>query len=348
LSNRKVLIDLYKIKDPFTGLGQFSLNFAATLQQQQGTGFDFDFLIPGHSAAVPEKHSVQANIIRRYFPFRNSGYNIWHSLHQFPSHFPDRWTKQLLTIHDLNFLKEKNKEKAARYLKLLQKNITKATAITAISGYTKAHILEHLDVGGRHIHVIYNGVSLPVAPAVQPAFIDTSRKFFLSLGVFKQGKNFHTLLPLMRFFPDHCLVIAGNKDTEYGRELAAQIAQLNLQDRVMLPGTVADGEKRWLYENMEAFLFPSLAEGFGLPVIEAMMCGKPVFLSTETCLPEIGGDAAFYFKEFAPESMADAVHTGLSLVQANPASFASATKDYASKFGWQQCIEGYLQVYRSL
>jgi len=104
-------------------------------------------------------------------------------------------------------------------------------------------------------------------------------------------KNFHVLIGLMERLPGRRLVIAGKKATPYGAAIDREIARRGLGDRVKMRGEVSDGDRQWLYEHCEAFLFPSLAEEFGFPVLEAMQCGKPVFLSRAT-LPESTGTPA--------------------------------------------------------
>ena len=100
------------------------------------------------------------------------------------------------------------------------------------------------------------------------------------------------------------------------------------------------------YAQCTGFLFPSLTEGFGLPPIEAMHFGKPVFLARRTCLPEIGGEAADYFDDFAPAHMRSVVEQGLARF-ADP-SRAQFVRDHAAQFDWDRAAEAYLDLYRKL
>ncbi|HRO44062.1 MAG TPA: glycosyltransferase family 1 protein [Flavipsychrobacter sp.] len=344
MSKKKILIDLYKIKDLYTGLGQFSLNFANEIAQHHDKDFYFTFLVPEKIKELPPQiPTLKASLFNRYFPSLNSNFDIWHSLHQFPSHFPSKGTTHILTVHDLNFITEKNKRKADKYKQLLQQNIAAANIVTTISSFTKNHLLQQIPTAPKDIRVVYNGVALPSVVPEQPSF--ASQKFFFSLSVFKKAKNFEVLLPLMNFFPHHTLIIAGNNNTPYGIEIEKQITQLGLKDRVILPGTITTAQKLWLYQHCEAFLFPSLAEGFGLPVIEAMMCGKPVFLSRYTALPEIGGKLAYYFEDFSAQTMAQLIENALQHYNTNPAHTAALIKAHAQTFTWQQCINAYLRIY---
>ncbi len=346
----KILIDLYKIKNPFSGLGQFSINFANTLIKYPMQNTSMEFLLPaGHQLNLNKNiKPVYAGLQKRYFAALNKNYELWHSLQQFPSHRPNKKTKQLLTIHDLNFLIEKDKNKRRKYLRKLQDNVDRASYITSISNYTKKIIEENINLKGKKIEVIYNGVKiLPVATCDKPEFAGDN-KYFFSIGIFNKKKNFHVLLPLLHYFKDYNLIIAGDNATAYGREITTLAKKTNLSNRLILTGKIDDLTKNRLYANCEAFLFPSLAEGFGMPAIEAMMHGKPVFLSKHTCLPEIGGENAFYFDNFEPDTMADYIKKNLNGFNKNREENSRKLKDYASKFSWEACIDKYKNLYSEI
>jgi glycosyltransferase involved in cell wall biosynthesis len=349
----KILIDAYKIKDLYSGLGQFSLNFANQLILLNPPGYDINFLIPnGTNPELIKTNSVgqlvKAGFQKRFFPFLNEKYSIWHSLYQFPSYLPNSNTIWILTIHDLNFLHEKSEQKSAYYLKRLQNNINRADHITTISNYSKDLIEKNLNLKGKTIKVIYNGIAPNDSiPAKKPGFID-NEKFFFSIGIFNKKKNFHVLLPIMKHFNDYKLILAGNADTPYGKEIQREINRLNMADRILLPGKISESDKSWLYNNCEAFLFPSLAEGFGMPAIEAMKAGKPVFLSRSTSLPEIGGDIASYFPNFDELEMSNVIKTNLNEHNKNRDYNEHQIKKHASKFCWENTINQYLELYNQI
>lgn len=347
---KKILVDIYKSNNPFSGLGQFSINFAQELMRQKSKDLDLTLLTPPKNTFQSNKeiHILKDHIQSRYFPFLNPTVDIWHSLYQFPSHMPNKRSKQILTIHDLNFLTEKNSTKAHKYLKRLQKNVDRAHSITTISNYTKSVIQENLDLKGKEIRVIYNGVKLDAPSKIEKPKYIQNQKFFFSIGIFNAKKNFHVLVDMMSLNKDYSLILAGNHHTEYGKEIEAKIKKLNLSDRVILAGNVGNSEKYWLYKNCEALLFPSLAEGFGLPVIEAMILGKPVFLSKYASLPEIGGDLAFYFDDFEPQTMKSLIESKLSEFEMISEEKGKEIKKYAAQFTWENAIKQYLQLYTEL
>jgi len=346
----RLLIDIYKIKNLNSGIGQFSYNFAEEYSRHIPPGYKTTFLVPW---TFQKPHlwpikTCRATLLKRNLPWLNPHYDLWHSLHQFPAHYPGLKTKWILTIHDLNFLVEKSEEKAANYLKKLQTNIDKATAITVISEYTKKLVTENLRLCDKPLYMIHNGIKGNEFPgSSKPAFLMNER-FFFSIGIVTAKKNFHVLLPLMHHFPDHELVIAGDIESPYARQLLEQLNSSGLANRVHLPGNITEQQKYWLYAHCEAFLFPSLAEGFGMPVIEAMLLGKPVFSSRNTSLPEIGGEIAFYWDNFKPEYMAEVLRKGLKRYALEREQLSAQIISHARQFNWTTCIEKYRSVYREV
>ena len=168
----------------------------------------------------------------------------------------------------------------------------------------------------------------------------------LSVGNCLAHKNFHVLFDLLDRLPGRRLVIAGKKATPYGDFLAREIIRRGLEGRAILTGEVSDADRQWLYEHCEAFLFPSLTEGFGFPVLEAMQCGKPVFLSRTTCLPEIAAENGFYFDSFDPAAMAAAYDAGMAAQRGDP-GFADRVRAHAAGYSWAETARGYLRAYES-
>lgn len=291
---------------------------------------------------------TRAAFWQRILPVLSPKADIWHSLHQFPSHLPHPQSKVILTVHDLNFLTEKEPSKAAKYQRKLQKNVDRATAITVISDYTGRVLKDHIDTGNKKLLTIHDGVMLEPRPdAKMPRWLQ-NKPFFFSISVFKEKKNFHSLIPLMERFPDHILVIGGNNQTAYGDRMRELIRDSEVSENIILPGILDEDEKYWLFKHCKAFLFPSLAEGFGLPVVEAMLAGKQVFLSREASLPEIGGVMAFYWNSFDADDMAAVLRCGLDMREQEPGLYSDEIMAYASRFNWENCISKFLNLYQSI
>jgi glycosyltransferase involved in cell wall biosynthesis len=137
----------------------------------------------------------------------------------------------------------------------------------------------------------------------------STAKFIMYLGRPLPHKNLGRLIQafaeLKQKYPDLKLVLAGKKDALY--EMHERDAAEQGMQNIIFTGFVSEGQLRWLYENCQAYVFPSLSEGFGLPGLEAMIHGAPVASSNATCLPEVYDDAAHYFDPLSVEDIARAI-----------------------------------------
>lgn len=350
-----LFIDAERLRDLNSGLGQVCLHFGHELVRQCPPNWKLTFLVPKGQAGIfgGSVDYVQAGWLRKlWIPGQ---FDVWHCLHQDSAYLPRAGQgKLVLTIHDLNFLARPDytDAKKARKLTALQSRVDRAAALTTISEYTANEVRKHLTLAGNQLlTVIPNGVAID--PAQTPAFpsddspirsLDGGLPFFLFVGVIHPKKNVHTLLPLLEAFPDYQLVLAGPDRHPYAQHIRQQAQNLGLTDRLLIPGAVSEADKRWLYAHCDAFLFPSLSEGFGLPVVEAMTFGKPVFIANLTSLPEVGGREAYYFENFEPEQMAKTLHDGLHDFQQNPLRQERMRKR-AMQFTWSSVAGRYWAVY---
>lgn len=359
----RVVIDLEKLRHINTGLGRFSLHLGRELLRLAPGRFQPVFFLPRGTerhfpaggferieAAEWKKeglHRFVRPLVQPLLPC--PAFDLWHVSNQASKYMPlDARIPVVLTIHDLNFLHEGPQERRRweirRKLAAVQRRIDRAMAVVTVSQFTADDVRSHLDLKGKPVHVVPNGMAPPpAASAIRPGFL-TEGPFLLAVGNMLPHKNFHVLIGLMERLPGRRLVIAGKKATPYGAAIEREIARRGLGDRVIVPGEVSDGDRQWLYEHCEAFLFPSLAEGFGFPVLEAMQCGKPVFVSRATSLPEIAGEKGFYFESYEPESMARVFHDGMARVD-KTVQFADILRSHAASFSWASAAERYAEVY---
>ena len=360
-----LFIDAERLRDINSGLGQVCLQFGQELVRQRpeesdGESWTITFLVPKGQTGVfgPTVQYVEASWMRKlWIPGQ---YDVWHCIHQDSSYLPTRFqrrrTKLVLTIHDLNFLERPDYSTAKKKGKLaqLQRKINLATTLATISQYTASIVREHLRISPTtSLQVIYQGGALNPAdapaqlPPDSPIHAAIQSPYFLFLGVIHPKKNVHTLLPLLEAFPDYQLVLAGPNGHTYAQHIRDQADKLGVADRLLMPGPVDEPSKLWLYAHCDAFLFPSLSEGFGLPVVEAMSFGKPVFLSNLTSLPEVGGKEAYYFDSFEPERMAQTLHDGLVDFEQNPLR-EQRLRRRAAEYSWSNLAKGYWSLYRRL
>lgn len=347
----KIILDCERMKYPHTGLYHFCLQLGCSLLKEAGEE-DFSFFMPWECGPVFGSHAqyISQYAGHKWILPRTDNYNVWHATHQGSQYFPARRKIPIvLTVHDLNFLKGGFKSAAKRrnYLQALQHKIDRADHIATISQFVLDDLRGHVRLDNKPVTVIYNGCNInkdmqPAAPLVQP-----DGPFLFTIGTIAIKKNFH-VLPALLVNNDKHLVIAGIvQDEAYKKEIIMAAQHAGVLNRLHFTGPVTEAEKYWYYQHCEAFVFPSIAEGFGLPVIEAMAFGKPVFLSTHTSLPEIGGHEAFYFSDFDPENMREMLQKGLSAYSAD-AGLVERLKARAYSFNWQNTARKYIEIYRGL
>lgn len=347
MSQGTVFFDCERMKHANSGLFYFCAQLGKALLEEANGGEDIAFYVPSKLKGYfgeKARYKILTPLHKLFLP--TFGTRVWHATYQTTAYMPAPCCKTnvILTVHDLNFLYEKGKEKHEHYIKELQRNVDRSDVVVAISKYAQRDLEAHIDIKGKPVHVIYNGCNVYKgaieAPAVKPA-----NPFLFTIGMVLAKKNFH-VLPRLLEGNDYELVIAG-RQSDYSNRIIEEAHRCGVLGRVHLVGAISDENKYWYLNNCEAFVFPSIAEGFGLPVIEAMSCGKPVFLSQYTSLPEIGSDKAYYFnKDFDGEGMRSELEAGLNdFKQRNR---AEEIRQYAAKFSWKEAARLYLSLYNSL
>ncbi len=349
IKKKKILIDLIKARNPACGLGQFSINQEKYFASLQIPDFEFIFLVP---QGYPEKYAdrvqyVHAREIEKYFPFLLPKVDIWYSNNQqFRYLRKGRSTKHVLTVHDLNFLVEKVPWKAARYLHRLSKQVKKAAAVTVISNYVKNDLLSHVPTDPAKVKLIYNGIDrIDSKTDCQPAFYK-QRPFFFTIGQVRAKKNFHVLPEIMKAFPEYDLYIAGDDRYPYADSIRQEIKEKGLTN-VFITGPVKEEEKVWLYRHCDAFLFPSTLEGFGIPPLEAMQCGKAVFSSRCSSLEEVCAGHAFLWDNFEPGHMIRVIQENLPGFYENK-NRIEQIKQYAFSFSYEKQVNELIELFRQL
>lgn len=250
----------------------------------------------------------------------------------------------VLTIHDLQYLTYPEYFTALkrRYLDLMiGPSARGAAAIGVPSAYVRSSIIDHLGVPADRVHVVPHGFEPDLGAAVTPEHEVRER---LGLGAGRvvvypamtaPHKNHRFLLEMLArhwLDPDLRLVLIGGTGAAED-EVAALLAsaEQTVRDRVVRPGRVSDADRNGLLALAEALVFPSRYEGFGAPVIEAMMVGTPVISSDATCLPDIVGDAAVV-RPLTHDAWADV----FDHVRAHRAELVAAGHRRAAKFTVEQ------------
>lgn len=323
------------------GLREYAFQVCPRLIKLKPDWMDLTFIVPpgmsgcfGPDADYIEASELKAKMMRT-LPMVKA--DLFHALHQICTvkHLPGV-RNQLVTIHDINFVHTKlgrsYRHARGRYLS----RVAPATHLAFISRFAAEDVAEHFPYT-QPARVIYNGVTAPDTSRTKKPDGVPDGPFLLHLSSLDEYKNVRVLVRMMDFLPDRRLILAGNcKDSEL-KEM------VDKRTNVYMVGRVTEEEKTWLYANCSAFLFPSRAEGFGLPPLEAMHVGKPVFLSTLTSLPEIGGNQAYYWPELEPGAMAAELIVKLSGPQN-----AEAKKVHARQFSWETTARAYIDYYNDI
>lgn len=348
----RIVIDSSPLRYLNTGLGQFTFHLLQELSALPFAEAKLCSLVhPCYAHLVPRGIAIEpATWLRRHASRGVQRHlyracKVWHMTTENTrlTGVP-RGASVVLTIHGLHFLDESPREEADRELADVQMLVESASVITVVSAFTADLVRQRLDVRNKSVHVIPNGVDRKAIASSTPSWAPKG-KFLFSIGTFFARKNFHVLIPMMNFLPEYTLILAGDAGHDYGAKVRAWVQAANLQDRILMPGEVTEGEKQWLYSQAEALVFPSISEGFGIPLIEAFQHGKPVFCGRYGSLPEIGKDYAWFWDNFDPESMATQVREKLSL---EPTVSRSIRVDYAAGFSWAAAARRYQEIYRSL
>lgn len=265
--------------------------------------------------------------------------------------------KTVFTLHDLIFLfhPETHKPLNRWFLTLMMPRFLRAAdAIIAVSECTKRDAVRAYGIPEEKITVIYEGVSPRFRPA-DPETVQAMRAkyglpehFILYVGTIEPRKNLTALLEAMTNLQSAIcnLVIVGKKGWLY-EGFFQRLRELGLEERVHFTGYVPDEDLPALYSAADLFVFPSLYEGFGLPVLEAMACGAPVVCSDTSSLPEVAGDAALLVNPTDVRALAAAIERVLT-DEALRASLQARGLERARRFTWEEAARRTLEVYQQV
>ncbi len=243
-------------------------------------------------------------------------------------------TQHIVTLHDLIPLRFFSRFSAMRlYCRYYVPQVLKqAKHILCDSEATAKDIVDFYQISASKIAVI------PLAyDETQFRFLDLpTQNYFLYLGRHQPYKNLPRMIAAFAAIANHSdseFWIAGSIDNRYTADLVAQIKHLNLIDRVRFLSYVSDSELPRLINQAIALVFPTLWEGFGLPVLEAMACGTPVITSNLSSLPEVAGDAALLVDPYNEGAIVDAMNAILTDSQLRQ-QLRQQGLDRASQFRW--------------
>ncbi len=339
----EIIVDVDRLKYPNSGMYYYCDHLYQNLIEKGK--YAFSFYKHNKTTLIEGAKFINIKLWDVFLLKTKSNYKLWHTTSQLSSRIPLKPIRLVFTIHDVNFLYSNKPDwKKKRELNKLQRKINRADYLTFISNFTYLDVKKHLNIEEKKYRIIYNGVTLKHYPEFDKPNYFPESKFLFTLGVVTSKKNFHTCIALLKN-TNYLLVISGmNTDENYKNKIINEAQKNGVSERVILTGVISEEEKYWYLNHCEAFIFPSLSEGFGIPPIEAMQLGKPTFLSNLTSLPEIGGENAYYFENFEESHMQNVFSKGMYDYSNN--NRKESIISWANQFSWEKATTKYLEVYQ--
>lgn len=261
--------------------------------------------------------------------------------------------RSLVTVHDLGYryFPQAHTRFQRVYLDLSTRwNARSAAHILADSQATRADLARMYGTPPAKVTVAYPGYDESLAPVRDPAILAAVRDrysipgtYFLYLGTLQPRKNLARLVLAFSRLPTRATLVLAGQRGWLADDLFALIRRMGLEGRVLCPGYIRPEDRAPLFSGALAFVFPSLYEGFGLPVLEAQACGCPVICSNTSSLPEVAGDGAL---QVPPEDIA-ALADAMARLEDDPDLRRDLTeRGFANlrRFSWEQCARTVLQV----
>jgi len=288
----------------------------------------------------------QANCIRL---LKENAFEVFHPTYYDPYFLPYLKKPLVITIHDMTYERLPEYFWAQDPLSQQKRlNIERADLIIAISESTKRDLLDlYPQQNPDTIRVIHHGIELTAPLAVTP-LPDVPNDYLLFVGDRSGYKNFYLLLEAFRIlavrYPELHLVLAGGGDLAIAEREA--IRRYNLDERIT-HHHVTDAELNALYQNAALFIYPSLYEGFGLPILEAFRAGCPILLSDTACFREIAGEAAAFFESRSLDDLLDRIQSLLDDTAQRQALIEKG-RTRLLDFPIEACVQKTLALYQSL
>lgn len=367
----RIGIDLHMVNDFMQGSRTYTYNLTRLLLESDSKN-EYFLYFPESSQSLPDVFAgpnvhlrsiwPKSRIIRLplSFPVKLAmdKIDVFHCQYMAP---PLMATPYVVTLHDI--IHESHPQ---YYPKLLRYFMSlfypycarRADHVFTVSEYSRMEIIRRYRVSEEKISVTYNGVSdefqtLDDREKIQAVCRKYGiwHKYLLFVGRLEPRKNIAGLIRAYHLLRqkqpvEHQLVIAGMKDFMY-ESLFTLVGQLGLSEHVVFTGRVEQEDLPLLYNGADIFVYPTFAEGFGIPPLEAMACGVPVIASNATSLPEVVGDAGILVDPHRDEALAQAMETLLNHAGLRAELREKGLKQ-AKKFTWRNASEHVLDIYRKL
>ena len=289
---------------------------------------------------------------------QRDGVQLYHGLSgELPIGIRKSGIRSVVTIHDLIFLRHPefyNWVDTKIYAWKFRQTLKEADHIIAISECTKRDILYYGDIDEQKISIVYQSfaprfsveVSEEQRTQVRSAY-QLPQRYILNVGSIEARKNILQAVQALPLLPDDVALVMVGRHTPYTDQVLQYVREHHLEERVRVLHGVPDEHLPMLYALAESFVYPSVYEGFGIPIIEAISCGLPVVACSGSCLEEAGGPDSLYVQPGNVEAMAAAIR--LTLVGAEGRELRiENSKKYIRRFSGCNVADQVVNVYQSL
>ena len=292
---------------------------------------------------------------------KRDGVQLYHGLTgELPIGIRKSGIRSVVTVHDLIFLRHPEfyhwvdtKIYAWKFRQMLRE----ADHIIAISECTKRDILYYGDIDESRISIVYQSFAPRFALHPSPSTLDPSpstvlpynlpQRYILNVGSIEARKNVLQAVQALPLLPDDIALVIVGRHTPYTDRILQYVHEHHLEQRVRVLHGVPDEHLPTLYAMAEAFVYPSVYEGFGIPIIEAISCGLPVVACTGSCLEEAGGPDSTYVAPGDVEAMADAIRHSLKGAQDRERRIEDSKK-YIRRFSGCNVANQVADIYQRL
>jgi len=334
----------YSIGDELSGVGVYSheiLTGLATAHPK--TPFLYCYRPKQYFRSFRQRLFRNCNRFLLHDEFRVPSADLFHGLNQ---RMPLRHLKhRVCTFHDLFVVTQNYSTPEFRkvFTARAKRAAERSDVIITVSQFTADQVEEHLKVDRSRIRVIHHGVRDAGDRTTLPR-----ENLILHVGTIQQRKNISRLVEAFETVPkDWKLVLAGSSSGFGASEILQRIETSPARDRIQITGYLSPHALDRLFARSRIFAFPSLDEGFGMPVLEAMMRGVPVVTSNRSALPEVAGNAALQVDPEDTEAIAGAIHR-LMNDSGLVTQLVEAGKERAGKFSWRSAVNKTWGIYREL
>lgn len=289
---------------------------------------------------------------------KKDGINIFHGLsHEIPQIKKDSEIKYVVTVHDLIFLRYPENYKAIDrriYKKKVEYACKNANIVVAASEQTKRDIVEFINVPEDKIKVVYQTCSDSFKSPIHYSYMESVRKkynlpenFILNVGTIEKRKNVGVLVEAIGKSKTKLPLVVIGGYTNYLDEVEKKVKKYGLENQVAFLQNVSFLDLPAVYAMANLFVYPSIFEGFGIPIVEALYCKTPVIAATGSCLEEVGGPTSAYCNPNDSDKMAELID---QIIQSNEIHQKMREEGYAyaQRFSSKAQANQLMDIYKSL